>query len=91
MENEHLYEVEVFKTQDFYLAVALTGSNIPLLRLERENSRVVTFVFGASPEKCAQLITQHWNCDLLIPTKVVFGTIRELKTRIHATLEEDNK
>lgn len=79
MENEQ----GIWKTSDFYSAVVVKSSNIPLFTIEKENDRFVNFIFKASEDKCEEILNKHWNGDLRISSKILVDTIKELKTRLY--------
>jgi len=83
MENETELS---YKTKDFYIAACILASDIVLLRLTKETSKFVFFVFDISPIKAEQIIQKHWDRKLMLPTRNLIEAIHELKTRIHATL-----
>ena len=81
MENE-----KEFKTRDFYISACILASGVTLLRLTKETEKFAFFVFNISPIKAEQIIQEHWDRKLMLPTRNLIEAIHELKTRIHATL-----
>ena len=72
-----------WQTTDFYSAVIIRASGIPLTDLIRGNDRFLTFQFTASPDKCEAIIKKHWDRSLQVESRLLIETINELKTRIH--------
>lgn len=73
-----------YTTKDFYLGACILASGIPLLRLEQLNHKSFVFVFSISPENANNIISQHWNKTLVLPTRSIVEAITELKTRIYS-------
>ena len=72
-----------YKNTDFYLSTCLLASGIPLLRLERQDTKTFIFVFETTEEKANEVIQNHWSKQLILPTKTLIDAINELKTRLH--------
>jgi len=72
------------KMKDYYLSAAIIASGTPLLRVEKIDSKTSLFVLEISPEEADQIIKQHWNRQLVLPTRDFLDAIHELKTRLHA-------
>lgn len=68
-------------TSDFYSAVIVRASGIPLIALSKEQGRFVVFHFEASPKTCEAILKQHWDRSLKLETRLFIETINELKTR----------
>lgn len=77
---------EYFKIKDFYSAIILRSFNIPILRLEKENNKFVTFVFDSPPSICEQILSDFWDRKLQIEPRRFIENINELKTRIHEVM-----
>lgn len=72
-----------YKTKDFYSAVILRTSGIPLLSLERADRNTLLFVFGDETKTCELLLRNFWDRKLTVEPRVFIETINELKVRIH--------
>jgi hypothetical protein len=72
-----------WQTNDFYSAVLVRASGIPLLNLISGNGKFLTFQFSASPDMCEEIIKKHWDRTLKVESRLLIETINELKTRIH--------
>jgi len=86
MVNNYVNENAQWKTSDFYSAVVVKSSNIPLYTIEKENDRFVNFIFKASNAKCEEILNKHWNGELKINSKIIIDTIKELKTRLYEVI-----
>lgn len=75
--------LNTWSTSDFYSAVIIRASGIPLLSLIREQGKFLTFQFASSPEICEEVIKKHWDRTLKVESRLLIETINELKTRIH--------
>lgn len=75
-----------FFSKDFYICSVILAKGINLLRIKKETDKYVFFVFDISPKKAEEIIQQHWNRELILPTRNLIEAIHELKTRIHATI-----
>lgn len=73
----------IWQTNDFYSAVLVRASGIPLINLISGNGKFLTFQFSASPVKCEEIIKKHWDRTLKVESRLLIETINELKTRIH--------
>lgn len=74
---------DTWQTNDFYSAVLVRASGIPLISLISGNGKFLTFQFSASPSKCEEIIKKHWDRALKVESRLLIETINELKTRIH--------
>lgn len=72
------------KLNDFYQAVILKTSGLPLLRLEKGVGKFVTFVFDDPEYKAEETLEKYWNKELQLTARDVIENISELKTRIHS-------
>lgn len=77
-----------WNTSDFYSAVIVRASGIPLTDLKRDNGKFLTFQFSASPGVCEEIIKKHWDRILKVESRLLIETINELKTRIHERAKE---
>ena len=77
----------LFKIKDFYSAIILRSFNIPILRLEKENNRFVTFVFDSPSTVCEQILSDFWDRKLKVEPRRFIENINEIKTRVHETLD----
>ncbi len=75
-----------FQSRDFYLSACLRAAGATLTHLEPIDSKTYLFHFDISPLQANNLIEQHWNGKLVLPTKAVIDAINELKTRLHQGL-----
>lgn len=82
-------ENNVWTTSDFYSAVLVRASGIPLADLVRETGRFITFQFNAPSSSCEAILKQHWDRALKLETRLLIETINELKTRVHEKLKGD--
>lgn len=73
-----------FKSNDFYLCACVLASGIPLKRVERGDGKFMVFVFDDPECKAEQIISDHWDRKLRVPTRQLIDAIHELKTRLHA-------
>lgn len=78
----------IWSTNDFYSAVLVRASGIPLVKLTREQNNFVVFHFSAIPEHCEEIIKKHWDRSLVLETRLLIETIKELRTRIHERVQE---
>ncbi|OQY68515.1 hypothetical protein B6D29_00760 [Microgenomates bacterium UTCPR1] len=78
---------DLFKVRDFYSAIILRSLNIPILRLEKESNRFVTFIFDSTPTICEQILSDYWDRKLRIEPRRFIENINELKTRVHEVLD----
>lgn len=72
-----------YRSRDFYISATLLAKGIPLIRLDKESENTSLFVFDITPEKAKELIGDHWNRKLLVPSRDLIEAINELKTRLH--------
>lgn len=72
-----------FSLKDFYLAACLLASGLFLKRLERQEGKIVTFVFDDPNNTVEKIIHNYWNRTQKLPTRNLIEAIVELKTRIH--------
>lgn len=72
---------------DFYSAVLLRASGIPLMGLGKGQSKFVTFYFGASEQTCEEILKKHWDRSFKLETRLFIETINELKTRVHEKMK----
>jgi hypothetical protein len=72
-----------YSSRDFYISASLLAKGITLLRLERETATNFLFIFDITPEEAKKLIADHWNKNLMVPSRNLIEAINELKTRIH--------
>lgn len=72
-----------WRTSDFYSAVIVRASGIPLLNLIHEQGKFLTFQFSSPPNMCEEIVKKHWDRTLKIESRLLIETINELKTRIH--------
>lgn len=79
-----------WQTTDFYSAVIVRTSGIPLTDLIRGKDKFLTFQFSASPEKCDAILKKHWDRSLQVESRLLIETINELKTRIHEKVKGVN-
>lgn len=75
------------RVNDFYSSVVLRSLDIPLIKLEKNQNRQVTFIFQTTKEKGEQLLKDFWNRKLTVEPRKFIENINELKTRIHEVLE----
>lgn len=73
-------------TSDFYSAVIVRASGIPLIELERQDHKFVTFIFQASPKTCEEILQHHWDRSLKIESRLLIETIKEIKTRLYGEM-----
>ncbi|MBI3379665.1 hypothetical protein HY029_02850 [Candidatus Gottesmanbacteria bacterium] len=73
-----------FKSNDFYLSACILASGIPLKRIEYGDPRSASFIFDDLENKVPQILADHWNKKLLLPTRNLIEAINELKTRLHS-------
>jgi len=79
---------ETFNTKDFYIGCCLLAAGFNLLKLEPGNGKFVTFVFSDPKGNAEKTIADHWQRNLVLPTKDVISAIVELKTRIYSNHAE---
>ena len=72
-----------FTSKDFYLSACIRAYGANLTRLEPIDYKTYLFHFDITPAQANALIEQHWNGQLILPTKAVIDAINELKTRLH--------
>lgn len=71
-----------YATKDLHLGACLLASDIPLSRLEKISHKSFSFVFDTSPQKAEEIISDHWNRKLIIPSRDLIDALSELKTRM---------
>lgn len=81
-------EDKKWKTSDFYSAVIVKSTGIPLSSIEKENERFVTFVFSEKSSTCDTLLAKHWQGNLSINSRVFVENIKELKTRLYEKVRD---
>ncbi|MBI4137089.1 hypothetical protein HY469_03425 [Candidatus Roizmanbacteria bacterium] len=79
----------IWSCADFYSAVLLRASGIPLAGLGKGQSKFITFYFGASQQTCEEILKKHWDRNLKLETRLFIETINELKTRVHEKMKGD--
>lgn len=77
-------EATEFKSNDFYLCACVLACGIRLKRVERGEGKFMDFVFDDPECKAEQIIADHWDRRLKIPTRQLIEAIHELKTRLHS-------
>lgn len=75
---------EKFKSNDFYTSAVCIASGAKLVNTQKSSGNFVNFILNITPEKAQEIIFQHWNRDLKLPTRDVVEAINELKTRLHS-------
>ncbi len=80
----------VWACTDFYSAVLLRASGIPLIRLDKSSDKSVTFYFEASHKVCDDIFKKHWDRSLRIESRLIIETINELKTRVHEKMRGES-
>lgn len=75
-----------FKTNDFYTSCCLLAAGLILERLERGNSKFVVFIFSDPQGKAEQIIRDHWNRRLKLPTRDLVEAVNQLKTRLYSNI-----
>jgi len=78
---------DLIRVKDFYSSVVLRSFDIPLVKLEKNQNRQVTFIFQVPKDKGEQLLKDFWNRKLSVEPRRFIENINELKTRIHEVLE----
>ena len=81
--NMKVNKNNIWSTADFYSAVIVRASGIPLIDLVKEQGKFVTFYFNAHADVCEMLLKKHWDRSLKLETRLFIETISELKVRIH--------
>lgn len=71
-----------FASNDFYLSSLILASGFPLTGIERNNGKIATFIFDCPESIAEEIISNHWNKTLQLPTRNVLEAIHELKTRL---------
>ena len=83
---KNIKKMKEHKLNDFYQAVLLKSVGFPLVRLERDDSRYVVFVFDDPEEKVNDTINDYWNRNIQVDARTLIENINELKTRIHTKI-----
>jgi hypothetical protein len=78
MESNGLYS-----TTDLFSASIIRASGIPLIDMVKSNRDSVSFVFKDDERICTRLIQSHWDRKLKLQTRLLFETLKELRTRVH--------
>jgi hypothetical protein len=76
--------MNTYQTKDFYTSCCLLASGLQLLKLNRSNNKFVTFIFSDPNNAAEQIISDHWQKKLILPTRDVISAISELKTRLYS-------
>lgn len=77
-------QIQEYRSHDFYLSAIVLAAGLQLIRLERGAGKFVDFVFSDPEKKAEQIIANHWNKTLRIPTRSVIEAVNELKTRLYS-------
>jgi len=78
--------MENYRSKDFYLTAVCMAYGCKLKSLERQEGDFVEFVFEDPPEKCIEIISNHWAGNLKVNSRKLVEAINELKTRIHSNI-----
>lgn len=73
-----------WKSHDFYLCAVCLASGASLVSVKKTDSGFSVFTLDISPEQANQIITNHWNRKLKLPTKDVLEAVHQLKTRLYS-------
>lgn len=84
MKDQTIENQTDFKSNDFYLCACVLASGIPLKRVEHGDGKFMIFVFDDPDCKAEQIISDHWDRTLRLPTRQLIDAIHELKTRLHS-------
>lgn len=87
MKDEITKNTSVWSCADFYSAVLLRASGIPLIGLGKGEGKFITFYFSAPQQECEAILKCHWDRDLKLETRLFIETINELKTRVHEKMK----
>ena len=80
--------MQTYESKDFYICSCLLAAGFNLLKLEPANGKFVTFVFSDPQNSAEKTIADHWQRNLVLPTKDIISAIVELKTRIYSNHAE---
>lgn len=72
------------KLHDFYQACVLKTAGFVLLRVERNNSKFVEFVFADPDKQSVIILEKHWSGQLTLISKDLIQSIGDLKSRIYS-------
>jgi len=72
-----------FITSDLNLTTVLVTSNFPLEKIDKENSKKVTFYFARS-NKLQEIVDRYWRLELKIEPQDLFNNLKSLKNRIYS-------
>jgi hypothetical protein len=75
---------ETFQTKDFYISCCLLSAGLELIKLKRGDNKFTTFIFADPENKANQIISDHWQRKLVLPSKDIISAISELKTRLYS-------
>ena len=84
MKDKNMENHTEFKSHDFYLCACVLASGLPLKRVDRGDGKFMVFVFDDPEFRAEQVISDHWDRKLMIPTRRVIDAIHELRTRLHS-------
>ena len=77
-------KIKEIKLHDFYQACILKTAGFSIIRLERNNSKFVEFVFEDSKSEAETVLKEYWKRNLKLQAKDLIESISELKTRIYS-------
>jgi hypothetical protein len=72
-----------FITSDLNLSAVLVTSNFPLEKIDKENSKKVSFYFARS-NKLQEIVDRYWRLELRIEPQDLFHNLKSLKNRIYS-------
>jgi len=75
-------KIKEIKLHDFYQSCILKTAGFSIIRLERNNSKFVEFVFDDSRSEAESVLKEYWNRNLKLQARDLVENISELKTRI---------
>jgi len=72
-----------FESHELSLVSALIAWDFPILKVEKESTKRVTFFFEQTPQ-LEQSVSDYWSDTKLVSPKKYFSALREAKSRIYS-------
>lgn len=70
-----------YVTRDFYLSACLLASGLEIQDIT-DQAGILFFSFNSDIAAAEEIVKQHWNGQLILPTKALTEAIYQLKNRM---------
>ncbi len=77
-----------YQTKDFYIAACILAGGVQLIKLSPINHKSFDFVFDIPLSEAEDIVQQHWQRKLTLPSRNLVDALHELKTRIYTERNE---